>query len=62
MGASTAVPKQFDLCTEKSVHPFSSPYTHIMELEAILQISFGISATLIAVFAVWFAWRSTRCM
>jgi len=31
-----------------------------MELDSILQISFGITATLIAVLALWFAWHTAR--
>jgi hypothetical protein len=31
-----------------------------MELDSILQISFGISATLIAILALWFAWHTAR--
>jgi hypothetical protein len=31
-----------------------------MELDTIMQIVFGISATLIAILALWFAWRTTR--
>jgi hypothetical protein len=34
--------------------------THIMELDSILQIFFGISATLVAILAIWFAWHTTR--
>jgi hypothetical protein len=33
---------------------------YVMELDSKLQIFFGISATLIAVLAVWFAWYTTR--
>jgi hypothetical protein len=31
-----------------------------MELDTIVQIVFGVSATLIAILALWFAWRTTR--
>jgi hypothetical protein len=31
-----------------------------MELDSILQICFGITATLIAIFALWFAWHTAQ--
>jgi hypothetical protein len=31
-----------------------------MELDSIVQIVFGILATLIAVLGIWFAWRYNR--
>jgi hypothetical protein len=31
-----------------------------MQLDATLQISFGISATLIAIVALWVAWHTAR--
>jgi hypothetical protein len=31
-----------------------------MELDSILQICFGIIATLVAILALWFAWHTAR--
>ena len=31
-----------------------------MELDSILQICFGITATFIAIIALWFAWHTAR--
>jgi hypothetical protein len=64
VGVSLAVssfPKRFDLCAKFIQHPFFSNHSaHIMELDSILQISFGITATLIAVLALWFARHTAR--
>jgi ABC-type nickel/cobalt efflux system permease component RcnA len=33
-----------------------------MKLDTTMQIVFGISAIIVAVLGIWFAWRSTRGM
>jgi hypothetical protein len=56
--------RQFHLVTFKR-HPLQNPtksntHSRTMKVDTILQIVFGISAALIAVFGIWFVWQTAR--